>query len=383
MAGVEADVAVVGAGPAGAAAALFAAQSGRRVVVFDRARFPRDKACGEGLMPPGPRILAELGLHDAILGTGAPRIHGIVIAAAGQVTEPSPFPRGETGLGVRRLRFDAVLSSRLERDPLIDYHQGVTVERVVPGRVPRVVTSAGEVGARAVAVADGLRSNLRRQLGWTRGPRPPHRYGIVGHWRSSFPIDPWIRLTIHSGFESYRAPVGPDEHLVALLCSHERMASFANGLTQQYRSLVLATHPDLEKAELGPGVSAIGPFRHRASTVAGEGIFLVGDASGFVDPITGEGLASGLEQAKAFSQALAHPHPEAHYRRLHRGITANRWRLTALLVYLASNPGRVARAMRGLTRRPSVMPALLGINLGYWGFGRVTPREWVALLAGW
>jgi 2-polyprenyl-6-methoxyphenol hydroxylase-like FAD-dependent oxidoreductase len=130
-------------------------------------------------------------------------------------------------------------------------------------------------------------------------------------------------------------------------------------------------------------VSAIGPFRHRASTVAGEGIFLVGDASGFVDPITGEGLASGLEQARAFNQALTHPHPEAHYRRLHRGITGNRWRLTALLVYLASDPGRVTRAMRGLNRRPSVIPALLGINLGYWGFGRVAPREWVALLAGW
>jgi flavin-dependent dehydrogenase len=383
MAGPDADVAVVGAGPAGASAALIAAQARRRVVVFDRARFPRDKPCGEGLMPPGPRILAELGLRDAMVDLGAPRIDGVVIAAAGEKGERSAFPGGETGLGVRRLRFDSVLSSRLDQHPLIDYHQGVTVERVAPGEVPRVVTSVGEVRARAVAVADGLRSNLRRQLGWTRGPRPPHRYGIVGHWRGGFATDPWIRLTIHAGFESYRAPVGPDEHLVALLCGHDRMSSFATGLADQYRALVLTSHPDLEQAELGPDVSAIGPFRHRASTVARDGIFLVGDASGFVDPITGEGLASGLEQARAFSQALAHPHPESEYRRLHRGIVRNRWRLTSLLVYLASNPGRVARAMRGLTRRPSVMPALLGINLGYWGFGRVTPREWVALLAGW
>ncbi len=383
MTGLDADVAVVGAGPAGAAAALFAAQSGRRVVVFDRATFPRDKACGEGLMPPGPRILAELGLHDAVLGAGAPRIEGVVIAAAGHHGGRSDFPRGETGLGVRRLRFDAVLSSRLEQHPRIDYHQGVTVERAEPGQVPRLVTSVGEVRARVVAVADGLRSGLRRRLGWTRGPRPPHRYGVIGHWRGAFPPDPWIRLTIHSGFETYRAPVGPDEHLVALLCSHDRMSSFANGLTEQYRDSVLETHRDLAEADLSPGVSAVGPFRHRASTVARQGIFLVGDASGFIDPITGEGLASGLEQARAFNQALAHPHPEPEYRRLHRGITRNRWRLTALLVYLASDPGRVARAMRGLTRRPSVMPALLGINLGYWGFGRVTPREWVSLLAGW
>ena len=75
MAAVDADVAVVGAGPAGAAAALFAAQSGRRVVVFDRATFPRDKACGEGLMPPGGKIrLSEYQVATirAWIETGAP-----------------------------------------------------------------------------------------------------------------------------------------------------------------------------------------------------------------------------------------------------------------------------------------------------------------------
>src|SRR5258708_6363108 len=133
MAGLDADVAVVGAGPAGAAAALFAAQSGRRVVVFDRAAVPRGKPRGEGLMPPG-------------------------------------------------------------------------------------------------------------------------RYGMVGRWHGVLPRDRWIRLTTHAGFETYRAPVGPDEQLVALLCSHDQMASFASGLSQQSRELVLATHPDLEKAELVPGV---------------------------------------------------------------------------------------------------------------------------------
>src|SRR2546428_7029336 len=162
MAAVDADVAVVGAGPAGAAAALFAAESGRRVVVFDRATFPRDKPCGEGLMPPGPRILAELGLHEDILGTGAPRIDGVVIASAGQVSGRSAFPGGETGLGVRRLRFDAVLSSRLERHPLIDYHQGVSVERVAAGGGPLVVTSVGQGRARARAVTRGCATNLRR-----------------------------------------------------------------------------------------------------------------------------------------------------------------------------------------------------------------------------
>jgi flavin-dependent dehydrogenase len=383
MARPDADVAVVGAGPAGAVGALLAARSGHRVTVFDRARFPRDKPCGEGLMPPGRRILADLGLESDLIQAGAPNIEGVVIGLGGGPTVKSAFPNEETGLGVRRLRFDAVLADRLAAEPRIEFSQGVAVERVehVDGLVS-LQTSAGAVSARSIAVADGLRSGLRRQLGWTQGPRPPHRYGVVGHWRGEFPPDSWIRLSIESGFETYRAPVGPDEHLLALLCDRAQMAAFSNDLIGQYRARARAAHPDLEGADLSGTVSAIGPFRYGAKTVAQDGIFLVGDASGFVDPITGEGLASGLAQAQAFARALDHPHPEAIYRRLHRRITRDPRRFTALVVYLATNARRAARAVHGMQRLPSAMPRLLGINLGYWGFGRVTPREWVALLAG-
>lgn len=382
MTSPDADIAVVGAGPAGAAAALFAARSGRRVMVCDRARFPRDKACGEGLMPPGRRILANLGVESEVIRTGAPPIHGVVIGLAA-ATVTSAFPNGETGLGVRRLRFDAVLVERLSADPGIEFLPEVAVERVERGSgVISLVTSVGEVRAGSVVVADGLRSGLRRQLRWTRGPHGPHRYGVVGHWRGPFPTDPWIRLTVEPGFESYRAPVGPQEHLVALLCDRVQMATIGSDLAGQYRARVLAAHPDLQEADLDGPISAIGPFRYGASTVAQDGIFLVGDASGFVDPITGEGLASGLLQAQAFVRALDHPRPEPEYRRLHRRITRDPRRLTTLVLYLVGSPSRAARAMRGLRRRPAALTTLLGVNLGYWGFGRVMPREWVALLAG-
>jgi flavin-dependent dehydrogenase len=268
-------------------------------------------------------------------------------------------------------------------EPRIEFSQGVAVERVAQaGGVASLQTSAGDIRVRYVAVADGLRSGIRRQLGWTQGPRPPHRYGVVGHWRGAFPQDSWIRLTIESGFESYRAPVGPDEHLVALLCGRTRMAMFGRDLIGQYRARARALHPDLDQADLSGEVSAIGPFRYGAGTVARDGIFLVGDASGFVDPITGEGLASGLVQAQALVAALEHPHPEAAYRGWHRRITQGPRRLTSLLVYLATSASRAARAVRGMQAQPSAMQRFLGINLGYWGFARVTPREWIALLAG-
>lgn len=382
MASLEADVAIVGAGPVGAAAALFAARSGRRVVVFDRARFPRDKVCGEGLMPPGRRILMDLGVEAEVIQGGAPALEGVVIGLAGR-TVKAAFPKGEIGLGVRRLGFDTLLVDRLARDPLIEFLPGVAVERVQPGPDTRsVVTTAGEVRAHAIVIADGLRSTLRRRLGWTRGPAGPHRYGVVGHWRGAFPPDPWIRLTIQPGFETYRAPVGPEEHLVALLCGRAEMAVLGTDLADQYRSRVLVAHPDLEAADLEPAVAATGPFRYAARTVAQDGIFLVGDASGFVDPITGEGMASGLAQAQACIGALDQPRPEAAYRRRHRRLTKDPRRLTALLLYLVGNPGRATRAMRGLQRVPRAATTLLGINCGYFGFGRLTPREWAALLAG-
>jgi len=89
---VDADVAVVGAGPAGAAAALLVARRGHRVVIFDRQQFPRDKPCGEGMMPSGRPVLRELGLHDALVASGAPPLNGIQFGLAGQPASIVPFP---------------------------------------------------------------------------------------------------------------------------------------------------------------------------------------------------------------------------------------------------------------------------------------------------
>src|ERR1700747_2499119 len=108
-AALDADLVVVGAGPAGAASALFAARNGRRVILIDRERFPRDKPCGEGLMPSGRAPLRALRLEDSLVADGAPPLTGIQFGLAGQRQAAVAFPahRGEqAGLGVRRLEFD-------------------------------------------------------------------------------------------------------------------------------------------------------------------------------------------------------------------------------------------------------------------------------------
>jgi flavin-dependent dehydrogenase len=384
---IDADIAVIGAGPAGAAAALFAARRGFRVIVVDRQNFPRDKPCGEGLMPGGRPALRELGLDDAVVAGGAPPLNGIQFGLAGEQAVAVPFPQydGEqAGLGIRRLTFDAQLADALVHNSHIQFcpqTEALDVRSDGNG-MATVVTAAGEVRARFVAVADGLRSTLRHHLGWTVGPRPPHRYGIVGHWVIDAPVDPWVRITFDRGLEVYEGAVAGNQRMVALLCYQDRMREFGGRLESRYREIAQAIRPGLRHADLVGSVSAVGPFWYSASTVADRGIFLIGDAAGFTDPITAEGIAAGLREARAFATALTSADPEGAYRKAHRRITKDPRRVAALFLRLSRTPALVERALRNHGRSPQTLSKLLGIGFGYWGFNRITPREWIRMLSG-
>jgi flavin-dependent dehydrogenase len=378
---------VVGAGPSGAAAALFAARRGLRVIVFDKQAFPRDKPCGEGLMPSGRPALRELGLEDDVLSDGAPPLQGIQFGLPAQSPAAVAFPQhdgGQAGLGIRRLTFDARLAEALGRHSEIQFCPR-TEARDVRGDadgLPTVVTTAGEVRARFVAVADGLRSAIRHRLGWTRGPRAPHRYGIVAHWMMDGPIDPWVRITFDRGLEVYDGPVAGNQRMVALLCYHDRMRDFAGRVESHYREITQSLRPELRNADLVGSPSAVGPFWYRASTVAQGGVFLVGDAAGFTDPITAEGIAAGLRQARALAAALGTANPEHAYRQAHERITNDPRRVAALFLRLSRTPAMVERAIRNHQESPRTLTKLLGIGFGYWGFNRITPREWIRMSIG-
>jgi len=235
---------------------------------------------------------------------------------------------------------------------------------------------------RFVVAADGLRSALRHRLGWTRGPRPPHRYGIVAHWLMDAPLDPWVRITFDRGLEVYEGPVAGQQRMVAVLCYRDRMHEFGGRLESRYLQVVQALRPALRNAEMIGPVSAVGPFWYQASTVAQDHIFLVGDASGFTDPITAEGIAAGLRQASALAGALGSSSPERDYRIAHRRLTKDPGRVASLLLRLSRTPALVERGIRAHERAPRTLAKLLGIGFGYWGFDRITPREWVRLFTG-
>jgi flavin-dependent dehydrogenase len=337
------DLLVVGGGPAGLATAVHAALAGLETVVAEPRPGPVDKACGEGLMPPAVRELAALGVAPA----GQP-FHGIryLDAVTGRCAEAA-FRQGG-GLGVRRTVLHAALAARAAE-------LGVTV---VPSRVtdvrlgPETVT-AGGLTARHLAVADGLHSPTRRALGLhlPAPAGPSARYGLRRH----YPLAPWSdRVEVHwsARAEAYVTPLGPGLVGVALLTSDR--APFDEQLA---RFPLLAARL---AGGAGTAVRGAGPLRQRSrARVAGRAL-LVGDAAGYLDALTGEGLSVALACAGELVRCLREGRPEAYeqaWRRASRGYRL----LTGALLWARQQPALAPRIVPLAARLPRVFEA--GVNL--------------------
>jgi flavin-dependent dehydrogenase len=388
----DADVVVVGAGPSGAATALLLARAGHRTIVLDRSCFPRDKACGEGLMPSGVSVLRRLGLLDALLATGAPALHSVSYRVRGHpVTATAAFPAPPGGgpawgLGVRRLRFDALAAAALRVEPGVTFVEGVRatgLTRDRRGGITGVLTERSAVTARAVVAADGLHSPMRRAAGWTSPAAGGGRYGLAGHWRVDTRAIPGITVTFARGHEWYQAPVGGDELLVSVLGDRATVGAIA----RDYAGAVRSALPELAGADLAVAPLAAGLFRQRPRRVAGDSLFLVGDAAGYDDPTTGEGIAIGLLAAgrlvlhldAALAGRVSPAAAAAAYALEHRRLWRDRRRLTRLAMLMARHAGVSRRAITRAAARPAALQALLGVNCGYWGFRRLSPRDWLSL----
>lgn len=385
---------MVGAGPAGSTTALMLAREGHEVTVIDRAHFPRDKACGEGLQPPGVAVLQRLGLLDAVVASGAPVHSGVTYThlGAGQPAAFAPFPARPTdtpawGLGVRRVSFDSTLVEQLYAEPRITMLQGTRATDLVRGshrKFTGVATKSGSISAAVVVAADGLRSGLRQAAGWKVRVGRLNRYGIRGHWRTDTAQISGITISFAHRHEWYQAPVGPDELLVSALGSREAIGAIA----KDYDAAVRGAMPYLNTAEMIGAPKAIGFLDHAPSRLCGDGLFLVGDASGYLDPCTGEGIGLALLQGEALALALS---PALHgsvsfadaeraYGVAHATLTRNRNRVTRLALTMAAHHKLSRRAMRRMSQRPDALSTLLGINCGYWGFGRLSMRDWLSLM---
>ncbi|GAA2723124.1 NAD(P)/FAD-dependent oxidoreductase [Cellulomonas aerilata] len=329
----DADVLVVGGGPVGLAAAIEATLAGLRAVVVEPRDGPVDKACGEGLMPGAVTALARLGVHP----------HGHPLAgiryqdARRRVTHRF---RASTGLGVRRTTLHAALAARADE---------LGVERVsdrVTGLVQdrESVTAAG-LRARWLFGCDGLHSTVRRLAGLETAAHGPRRYGVRRHFR----VAPWTDVVeVHWGraTEAYVTPV--DDGLVGVALLGPPRTDF---------TATLATFPDLaahlDGAEPDAPVRGAGPLRQRTSARTRGRVRLVGDASGYVDALTGEGLRVGLAQAAAAVATL--DAPAARYEHAWAASTRDYRHLTTGLIAAATSPAR-----GGIVPLATHVPALFG-----------------------
>lgn len=372
---MDTQVAVIGAGPVGSTLTLLLRRSGIDVELLDKAGFPRDKPCGEGLLPVGAAVLDSAGVDLRELGF--PAVHAIRLRLPGR-----GWVRGQLSgpaFGTRRLRLDAHLAE-LARARTRHAVTGARRER--EGWV--LTTQHGVLRSPLVVACDGLRSPLRRWWGWERRRPPRGRYGLVGHLAAPGHGRHEIVVTLLGGRETYLAPAGADELLLAVLGERGALRHPGLSVEASYLAVRDQAHPELTPLPLVGDIRGAGPFGVRPLEVAGDGAYLCGDAAGFLDPLTGDGMSAGLWQAAALAGLLTSrvPRPEDRYRAQVRGQWRQRRLAGALARRLATSPHLAGRALRGAARRPAALDHLLQATSGPPGLRALRPRDWTAL-AGW
>ena len=336
------DLLIVGGGPAGLATAIHASRAGLDVAVAEPRTTPVDKACGEGLMPGAVRALAELGIAPP----GHP-LRGIryVDATDARQRAEAGFRHGP-GLGVRRTDLHTALARRVAE--LGVAVRPVKVDAVTVRQDTGSVSAAG-LTARYLAAADGLHSPVRRHLGLDLpDPRPP-RYGLRRH----FTIAPWTdHVEVHwsTRAEAYVTPLAPELVSVAILTS-ERAPFDVQLAGFPHLAARLATHSS-------SAVRGAGPLRQRVrGRVAGR-VLLVGDAAGYIDALTGEGISLALAGAAQLVRCVRGDRPEDYELAWRRASLRHRL-LTDTLVRLRTHPRLTRLIVPTAARLPSLFAGLV------------------------
>ena len=340
---------VAGGGPAGLALAIAARQRGLSVVLADAQHPAIDKACGEGLLPDAVKCLRELGVS---LDAGeAYRLRGIRFVA-GSDAAAAQFPGGTCGFGIRRTALHRALASRCEEFG-VECLWGQSVEGI-SGR--EVFLKDRTIQARWIVGADGAQSRVRRWAGLDH----PRSHRLRYAFRQHYSVAPWtdhVEVFWSQAGQIYVTPVGENQVSVALISRNPKLrVQEALSLFPRLESRL--AHASVTSRERG----AVTEMRKLRRVCAGN-VALVGDASGTVDAITGEGLGLGLRQAALLADCLR-TDDLGQYQSQHSRL-AQRLRLIGrMLLTLDGRPRLQQRTLRVFQRRPEIFAKMLALHVG-------------------
>ncbi|MGD8602377.1 MAG: NAD(P)/FAD-dependent oxidoreductase [Gemmatimonadota bacterium] len=345
---------ILGGGPVGLATAIYSRLHGLSCAVFDRRSLPLDKACGEGLLPRGVDHLENMGV--TISGLRCAPLLGIRWVA-GDVAADGFFSR-RSGLGIRRLELvDALVERARVVGAELHYGQPVGPWRASGDRVLGVAGDHGFV-ARFLIGADGLHSAVRRDLGLELPAKGARRFGVRQHFRIP-PWSPFLEVHLSDFCEAAVAPVAEDEIGVTRL---------GPGDGRPFLELMSSSFPTiaarLRGAEALDKPRGAGPFPRRVKRRYTGCVALVGDAAGYVDPITGEGLSLGFASALALVQTISAGRPLSEYERAYRRLSGGYDQITRAVLAITRRPWLRNRTVRMLSDNPDLLAGLLAVNDG-------------------
>jgi flavin-dependent dehydrogenase len=366
------DVLIVGGGIAGSTLAILLGRQGFTLELFEQGQFPKEKPCGEGLMPAGVAVLQRMGLAEAV---GGVPFYGVRYHTKNLTVEGS-FPRVHgmptAGRGQRRKYLDEVLFLAAAVTPGVTSYTGTHVDQLLHenGRVVGVVAEGEPRRAKLVVAADGMHSRTRHLLGLD-APLQRKRFGVRTHFQLAHgeKQPPWVDVFLAPGHELYVTPLPNDEVVVAGLADAGALGQPIAKTFSLWWSAQPLLAARLEGARQVSTLECIAPLASKAKCGVAPGIILLGDAAGFLDPITGGGMAHALITAEFLADRVLQARTSRDdwiwdFERERRTLLRDYRLLTQALLGLVSHPTFGEHVLSLLSLSPSLLSHFVGVAGG-------------------